>query len=1585
MCAEASRPGRANATATPGPKTTRLYPHCRHSAAFTLVEVAFSLVILASAVTFTILILGGALRDQQLNRYRILAAAKATTLLEQFSQPQEDFHANGPYLSYDASRGMENYFVPNSSWNNRYTTNYYSSYRGAVPAMVGQMGMRLIRDIPAMSVGGRYDLERIVGSNLGGCYPVPTPIARRLDSNQNEIQDLCDRGTKLFYFDPTERSGSNLAGAAVVGAGRNAATEDLQRLVFAIIGPPQQNFLPSHPWMAPPVKLYPFPPSHLETTANPGSLRIWNSGVGISLRMQGQTDAERIANGYGMWGSILARQSNTDNAGYVYGDHTDSSNWEWQAFTDVSKESVAVRDKILRGEEWDNPQARLLCLPDPNPDPNAPPPAWRSDPAVKWSPWVAGAPEFRRLLHWHWNRIRCQLDGVTYSYPPPPPAPPPPPGYIPPRSGHYVDRTETVFVDPWPTEDASWTDDNGIRHPYTRQIWPRPTQTRVIGQTWVWDGPPAEPTGGSHGPVVGFPTPTTGLGMAVGLRGTDILYEDHEPFPGNRLEQVRQGLPSLERRVMYRTAALALWAKTRVGKSILKAEARLLGSAADSGAVLEADPNVAGDVVLAKQMLPDAHNPLLGFVPPPDDPKDIHPAQVLALNYLAHAAMLVTGYRPPFIDNQNSMDAARQLNLHASVGDRTKNVRNRYYRKFGQETFYLANPMYCQPIPTIKRHYAANDTTQPWVEETMPPSKPPQWKNRTWYGIGDQVTNNGNKVYYCHVAGLSARIPDSGPAGTGDDIQDGDEPPYPGPTTDPLFPREQKVQWAYWYTWQYLEPEPFAKSFIWSLLTDNYNRLLDPVKEMTLPLVPGKPPVLIDSPNADRLCRVGKPPYDISSPLLPTDDFSGKPDRKKLIKVRRFYEGGAWYRDWRGLGSGRGRPNAIMVGSDLIWEMYSSNPDDRSGVAREAGAMNDPLLCFGTDLGGAWKPSRWGPEDFGQDKDSDGLNDDAVVNPFPPPFAQEGAFDCWGNRKFRWRVIAPVGRFNDQGNPPAAADFTHFRSFMLKGGLEDIAFNDNEHWLKDEKDLDSWPDDPGPVGWSPTDDPARDWSDANDVLCGPIEAQYMSALPKSGVLPPDCDDLLMAKNALRTCMAWVMKYTNRYPNDFVVPKPANGLTAWHRPLFFYDLFKTDGKARRPSDPVNFDEFHPIGWTGDTTFPAVFARLATMPTVDSLFNQYVAGNGTTFPASAVRKGDGTRSDPPFAKLTSGPTTEATWEENFKEYPYKDILRIGPPRVDGASNVSGRAIPNPGNRPMSGHVVPLQGALVLSYLHGCGGTDGGRNGVDDISLPTPQGSTKPGASTSNNLNSNWYAPELGKTDETAPKSDAIQAKIRTVANPSRLHYPLNSPANNDPILPKDSHAWQFQPFAVADRCRQLVFWVVDWKSYEDSETIPSDPVDLSQAPLAIVPSSYGSYVYPNNDNPLRGRFNPERMLCWLNQARDRTVALPRHDFRTNVITGQRFMYFDNRTELGLANMPVGSLNAGEMGVQDQVRYVGGISEADDSGDSKGLWYYANMGRFGADRDGNGVLTRNAVSASQRMRAREVGRFVYYDPVLPLSTRR
>jgi hypothetical protein len=100
------------------------------------------------------------------------------------------------------------------------------------------------------------------------------------------------------------------------------------------------------------------------------------------------------------------------------------------------------------------------------------------------------------------------------------------------------------------------------------------------------------------------------------------------------------------------------------------------------------DPTQTGDPNIIKLgALPTNRNPLLTIIPPPTNPRDIHPAQIYALSHLAHAAMVVTGYKPPFLDWKNTLDANQHVNL---VPDEDAP----YKRPDGSDTYFLFHPFY---------------------------------------------------------------------------------------------------------------------------------------------------------------------------------------------------------------------------------------------------------------------------------------------------------------------------------------------------------------------------------------------------------------------------------------------------------------------------------------------------------------------------------------------------------------------------------------------------------------------------------------------------------------------------------------------------------------------------------------------------------------------------------------------------------------------------------------------------------------------------------------------------------------------------
>jgi hypothetical protein len=259
--------------------------------------------------------------------------------------------------------------------------------------------------------------------------------------------------------------------------------------------------------------------------------------------------------------------------------------------------------------------------------------------------WDAGVHEFRRLSYLHWGRIMHQLRG--YNERAPELVTQAPPGIMLPLkfvSGRFM--PDGSYQEPW-----AYFDGNDV----------------CVAQRW--------PTGMPYtAPMKGIPAPAVGLPMSR-YRGTDILYEDQETWNNTSVDstqgifnQIRLGMPSLQRRVMYRTAALSLWAKVQGinGVNPLSTPVELHSAPAGNlNANPAADPNVA-DLLTAAF---NPQNPLWDIIDPPSDASKIHPAQVLALSYLSHAAMMVTGYKPPFVDTKWNNDASDDVSTQS--GDPT--------------------------------------------------------------------------------------------------------------------------------------------------------------------------------------------------------------------------------------------------------------------------------------------------------------------------------------------------------------------------------------------------------------------------------------------------------------------------------------------------------------------------------------------------------------------------------------------------------------------------------------------------------------------------------------------------------------------------------------------------------------------------------------------------------------------------------------------------------------------------------------------------------------------------------------------------
>lgn len=165
---------------------------------FTLFEVSISLVLVAFGVVSVLMLFPSGLKAQQMARFQIYAAAKAEEMLEQFNGTQ---HSN-PAID---TEGM-------AMW-----------------------------DVPVAYKAQSWDLESRLSAHRFGIMPLPVDLARRLDSDGDEIQQILDEGGFVYYSQPLASTGTQEQGAA------EAPPNEAQKMIIAVKGYAQQNALSSFP------------------------------------------------------------------------------------------------------------------------------------------------------------------------------------------------------------------------------------------------------------------------------------------------------------------------------------------------------------------------------------------------------------------------------------------------------------------------------------------------------------------------------------------------------------------------------------------------------------------------------------------------------------------------------------------------------------------------------------------------------------------------------------------------------------------------------------------------------------------------------------------------------------------------------------------------------------------------------------------------------------------------------------------------------------------------------------------------------------------------------------------------------------------------------------------------------------------------------------------------------------------------------------------------------------------------------------------------------------------------------------------
>jgi hypothetical protein len=191
---------------------------------------------------------------------------------------------------------------------------------------------------------------------------------------------------------------------------------------------------------------------------------------------------------------------------------------------------------------------------------------------------------------------------------------------------------------------------------------------------------------------------------------------------------------------------------------------------------------------------------------------------------------------------------------------------------------------------------------------------------------------------------------------------------------------------------------------------------------------------------------------------------------------------------------------------------------------------------------------------------------------------------------------------------------------------------------------------------------------------------------------------------------------------------------------------------------------------------------------------------------------------------------------------------------------------------------------------------------------------------------------------------------------------------------------EAFQPSQRCRELVFWSVDWQSYEDFESASSAAVDASRYILNK----------PRRDNGQLLTWNERMRNSW--KATQQGANIERPSFRN---PERKLLFLKELPTLAPgASEPMGGKIFGEERLFNEWwdKVIPDIGNGDPKarttyngpGFTTGLTGGIFSGIYGADRNGNGSYDRGLRPAAQRLRATTIARFIVYDPRLPMLLR-
>ncbi len=606
--------------------------HATGSIAFTLFEVVISMLVLSVATLATLAMLPIGIRAQQMGRSQLYASSTALSLMDSFHNPMITFDGHGrlvPELEHNAKASTPDQ-PPVPGWAHR------------------------LREANLFGATYAHDLERHLSGWITGVMPVPLEISRRLDSDNDEIQKLLDQGAFLYYVDPGYVRGLTVASARDKAPVLNPPPE-AQKLVFAVNGFAQENAMTSHPYESWPwYELYPFPPAWVAMRAHG---REYRRGPVSYVKKVDPVTGEDIFDYVGTDG-LRYPIMNPREGRNMSGGRTRSVN-DWSAPPGSGDtRRIYSRGGLLFGDgghaNWDpvwfDPAPsnyKQLVAPNSTIGPATPTDQTLSridprDPVEDPDPAKTGSTGWYQGRNWRYFHEKFQ-NGTPWDT-----------GWI--SFQRLAGFNSDVGADLTQAQYARLDTSNEHVH-YERAGWLPVLATLLNREDPWWDAwffnPVRDPiTGRFSYPNGGAPGNEHDVGTGVipprppWWGNAYYLTDTEQPWAG-----IDQGIvgapasmpppPTYEMRASYRDRAIALWNDVTASLPFDHCQRRPCAGYTPDVWDTQHDCDVYEYGPQELDRFP--------MVDPADLPGTPHPAQVLALSYLAHASMMMTGWDVPFV------------------------------------------------------------------------------------------------------------------------------------------------------------------------------------------------------------------------------------------------------------------------------------------------------------------------------------------------------------------------------------------------------------------------------------------------------------------------------------------------------------------------------------------------------------------------------------------------------------------------------------------------------------------------------------------------------------------------------------------------------------------------------------------------------------------------------------------------------------------------------------------------------------------------------------------------------------------------